>query len=322
MSNELTVLENLNAVEVFVAGGTDSILQAIREEVMNEVPDVSTAKGRKEIASRAAKVGKSKVFIIKQADNLKEKLKAQLKPITLETTKVENVLSALRKEVREPLTIWEDAEKQRIITLKERLTAFDFSVDLFIGWTTDQVQFHFDTVEITPLDDTWQEFKGDAEIAKPVFIEKLTSYLNELKAKEADRLKLIKFEKENAERKQKEREEKLVADAKAEAEAETAAAIEREAAAKKKAAEDAIVAEAKADWDKKEAIEAERKRIADEQQAIEKAAAKKSANRAHQKKINVAALADFVKIGIDDATAKKIIEAIARKKISNITINY
>jgi len=65
MSTEIAVLENLNALEVFQHGGTDKLLQAIREEVINDIPDVTTAKGRGEIASRAHKVAKSKVAIDK-----------------------------------------------------------------------------------------------------------------------------------------------------------------------------------------------------------------------------------------------------------------
>jgi len=86
--SEVAVLENMNAVEVFVAGGTDKILQAIRDEVINDIPDVSTAKGRTEIASRAHKVAKSKVAIDKLGKDLADDLNAKLKPINAERQKI------------------------------------------------------------------------------------------------------------------------------------------------------------------------------------------------------------------------------------------
>lgn len=340
MSNELAVLENLNAVEVFVAGGTDKLLQAIRDEVINDIPDTTTVKGRTEIASRAYKVAKSSVAIDKLGKELADKLNAQLKPINTERKKSKDTLAALKNEVREPLTIWEDAEKERVEKLKARLAILDFSIDVFESLSIESVKATLDSAKITPIDDTWQEFKGDAEIAKPIFIERLTDHLNELKVKESDRLKLVQLQKEEAERKQKEREAQIAKDAAAEAEARAAAAIAREEEAKKQAARDVEAAKArenqaaiKAEYDKKQAvinagiakdiaIEKERKRITDEQEAIEKAAEKKAANKEHRKIINLSAMEGFNKKGIDEEMAKKIITAIAKGQIPFITINY
>lgn len=333
MSNELAVLENVNAVEVFVAGGTDKILQAIRDEVINDIPDTTTAKGRAEIASRAHKVAKSKVAIDKLGKELADKLNAQLKPINAERKKSKDTLEALKNEVREPLTIWEDAEKQRIITLKERLTDFDFSIDLFVGWTIDQVQFHFDTVAMTPIDETWQEFKSDAEIAKPIFIEKLTAYLAELVEKKKQEDELRKLQEEKAERERLEREEAIRKEATAKAEQEAKAAIKKaeqdkqdliDKAARDKAqfAEQKKQAEINAKIAQEKAIEAERQRVLKEQEEEEKKAAKKAANVAHQKRINRAAMAEFVKLGLTEDQCKIVITAIAKHQIPSISINY
>lgn len=366
---ELVVIEQSTALEVFSAGGTDAIVQKIREKVMNVVSDVSTAKGRSEIASRAQKVRSSKVYIDNARKDLKKDLKTQVDAIDGEGKVAREALEKLVIEVMEPLQAWRDAEAKRVKELGERLDKFTYTFELFQHQDIGGLENYLAWANSVEIDDSWQELKGKAVEAKPIFIEKLTARLNDLKAKEADRLKLIQLQKEADERKQKEREEKIAADAKAEAEAKTKAieakakadaekaerekqeAIKREEAAKqaaidakKKAEADKIqaakdaearakAASDKAEADKKQAainaelakevaIEKERQRVADEQAAAEKAAAKKAANTAHQKKINRAALADFEKNGIDEATAKKVIEAIARKKISYITINY
>lgn len=360
MSEELAVLKDINAVEVFVAGGTDKLLQAIRDEVINIVPDLTTAKGRKEIASRAANVGKSKVFIIKKADVLKAELKAQLKPITLETTKVTNTLDALRKEVRLPLTQWEDEEAARVNDLKAKLYALEFNLNFYGGFSISDLSSHLEQYkDITLNKETFGEFLTEAEIAKPIFIEKLSAHLAEMVKAEEEAAELERLQKAEADRKQKEREEQIAKDAAAKAEAAQAkaeadkkaaeeqarankihadAAIkEAEAREKKgiedakarlkaaedKAIEDQKAAEIKAEADKEAAIEYERKRVAAELVAAEKEAKKKAANKEHRKIINLAALAGLNLLpGVDEDLAKSIITAIAKGKIKNITINY
>ena len=61
--SELIQIENLNAIEIFKVGGIDAILKTIESEVVDFIPDISTDKGRKEIASRAYKVAQSKTAI-------------------------------------------------------------------------------------------------------------------------------------------------------------------------------------------------------------------------------------------------------------------
>jgi len=345
MSNELEVLKNINAVEVFTCGGTDKILQAIREEVINDIPDTTTAKGRAEIASRAHKVAKSKVAIDKLGKELADKLNAQLKPINAVRIKSKDTLEALKDEVREPLTVWEDAEAQRVITLKERLTSFDFSLDRYLGWSIEQVAESLKISNAIELDESWEEFKTQAEDAKPIFIEKLTAYLAELVEKKKQADELIKLQKEKEERERLEREEAIRKEATAKAEQEAKqAAINAEVESKRliaKAEQDkkdaetraeglknaaeaqAKAAAEKAEADKKAAIEAERQRVQKLKEEVEKEAADREANTAHKKKVNNSILkALSSETGISEEVAKSIIKAIHLNKIPNTKINY
>ncbi len=61
--SELVVVEQKNIPEVFQQGGTDDLVKKIRDQVEGIVHDVSKLKGRKEIASLAAKVAKSKTYL-------------------------------------------------------------------------------------------------------------------------------------------------------------------------------------------------------------------------------------------------------------------
>ncbi|WP_409333872.1 hypothetical protein [Enterobacter kobei] len=63
---DLTVIEIKpeQAPVLYVAGGLDAYLEQIRQAV-NEVPDLSTKKGRDRVASLAAQVSRSKTAIEK-----------------------------------------------------------------------------------------------------------------------------------------------------------------------------------------------------------------------------------------------------------------
>jgi colicin import membrane protein len=107
MSQELLVIENLNPVDVFKAGGIGPILAMIEAEVSSEVPDTTTAKGRKAIASNAYKVSQSKTLIDQMGKGLTDSLNAQLKPINAERKLARDGLNELKDKIRQPLTDWE-----------------------------------------------------------------------------------------------------------------------------------------------------------------------------------------------------------------------
>lgn len=61
---DLVVIEKANAMTVFQsADQIEEILQKVEREVMSFVPDIATAKGRKEIASLAYKVAQTKTYL-------------------------------------------------------------------------------------------------------------------------------------------------------------------------------------------------------------------------------------------------------------------
>ncbi|EXF96267.1 hypothetical protein HK44_020370 [Pseudomonas fluorescens HK44] len=74
-ANQLAVtiddISEANAPAIYVKDGLKPFLQAVKEEVGSQVPDLSTAKGRDRIASLAAKVSKSKVAAEKRENDLK-----------------------------------------------------------------------------------------------------------------------------------------------------------------------------------------------------------------------------------------------------------
>lgn len=97
---------------LYVTNGLDQYLDQIRQAV-NEVPDVTTAKGRARIASLAASASRSKTAIEKPGREYLRHLKEQPKIIEAELRRFVIECDEIRDETRRPLTEWE-AEQERL----------------------------------------------------------------------------------------------------------------------------------------------------------------------------------------------------------------
>ncbi|MCP5020047.1 MAG: cell envelope biogenesis protein TolA, partial [Ketobacter sp.] len=77
------------------------------------VPDLETATGRRNIASLARKVSSSKVALDDLGIGLVAGWKAKASLVDAERKIIRDRLDALRVEIRQPLTDWEEAEKAK-----------------------------------------------------------------------------------------------------------------------------------------------------------------------------------------------------------------
>ena len=111
---DLTVIEIKpeQAPVLYVSGGLDAYLEQIRQAV-NEVPDLSTKKGRDRVASLAAQVSRSKTAIEKPGREYLKRLKEAVRPAEAEIKRFVDACDELRDSTRRPLTEWE-AEQERI----------------------------------------------------------------------------------------------------------------------------------------------------------------------------------------------------------------
>ncbi|HDS7832815.1 hypothetical protein NL404_05765 [Klebsiella pneumoniae] len=111
---DLTVIEikQEQAPTLYRAGGLDAYLEQIRQAV-NEVPDLTTKKGRDRVASLAAQVSRSKTAIEKPGREYLKRLKEAVRPAEAEIKRFVDACDELRDATRKPLTEWE-AEQERI----------------------------------------------------------------------------------------------------------------------------------------------------------------------------------------------------------------
>ena len=107
---DLVPLESLTP-EIFDGDKLTNILASIRTVATSYAPDISTASGRKSIASLASKVAKSKTAIDGLGKKMVSDWKTKAKGIDVLRKQSRDFLDELKFEVRHPLTAWEENEQ-------------------------------------------------------------------------------------------------------------------------------------------------------------------------------------------------------------------
>lgn len=320
------------------ADETNRIIEQVRQAVSGEVPDLTTGKGRKRIASLAAKVAKSKTTLDGFGKELVKPIKEQAKAIDANRKLLRDELDALKTEVRQPLTDFENAERER---MENHNAAIQYINDLCVltneygqRFDSDYLKASLEEAEqVICTEEHCQEFAPDYAKAKANAIGILKTAIIEVEKAEAEAKELEELRQLKAQKEREEYEAKLKAEA--------AERAEREAAEAKKQAELAeqrrIEAERQAEIDRIKAQEqakldaeraAEQARVAEiERQKREEAQLKveqeaREANKAHCRKVNTDAKNALQALGLDNMVAKSVIEAIAKGMIPNVTINY
>ncbi len=343
--SELAIIEIAPdlAPSIYVENGLDKFIEQIREGV-NEVPDLSTAKGRARIASLAAQVSRSKTAVEKPGRDYLKRLKEQPKVVEAELRRFVTECDQLRDEVRRPLTEWEDAEKARTEALQQRLVDLRALADVIDAagnyLPSTDIQSRIQEAKSVVLDESWQERAAEAGVAKDSTIQQLEASLAVAQKREHEAAELERLRKEAEEKARLEREEairreaaeqaKRDAEAKAQADIDAAARREAEArAATERAEREAKAAAEKAEQEKNDAIAAERRRQEEaetarlaEQKRIADEEARRAADKEHRRAINRQAIADLIESGLPQEMAEKALIAIVSGKVSAVSIKY
>ena len=341
-------------------GGLRPIIDAIKAKAKALYLDPTTEKGRAEIASHAYKIARTKTAIDTIGKRVGDDARKTLSAVNSERKWAREELEKLQREIRHPLTEYEEREKRRVAAHEERLAQL---VGLKEGATSDSIEEVtrcLEELETITIGDSWEEFRGRAQEAMGAAKEALVAKRDALLKAEAERKELDRLRREEEERKRKEREAQIAREAAEKAKREAEAEAERKAEAerrriederrkereeadrkerKRKAAEEE--AKKKVEREKREteerhkrALEAERLRQRREAEAkaeaerkAKEADEKKAANKAHRNRVRTeAANVMLVVIGDDtrdaEALADDIIDAIDSGKIPNVTINY
>lgn len=347
-------LASLTPEQVFTPGGVAVAIEMVERDARAASGDASTASGRKAIASAAYKVARAKIFLDDMGKKLTDEWRARTDAVNADRRTIRTALDALAEDIRQPVTAWETAEKARVsgheAALAEIVALAAFPFDASSADLSDRIS----KLSIGDNRD-WQEFKDRASDARATAFDTLSAALVQAQAREEQAAELARLRaaaeeqaRADAARRAAERDAQIAAEAAerarrdAEAEAqrrereaaeaerakaerertEAAAAIARaEERARRAEAEKAEAAE-RAERERIAAVDAERVRKAREEQAEREEAARREANRAHRSKVNNAAAAGLMTAGLDEATAKTVVAAIARREVAHVSIAY
>lgn len=321
---EVALVEEISqdrAPEIFGQGGLDKFVDQVREQVVGEVPDLETDKGRKRIASLAAKVSRSKTAVEKPGREYLKRIKELPRTIETELREFTREMDSLRDEVRKPLTEFEEKEKARIEKHTQGLEWFALRLENY-DLDLDEIKQSIADTEAVVVDESWDEFEAEAHRAKEKALASLHERLAIREKQEAERRELEELRKAQEEQRRKdeiaaaekaaeERAHRKAIEESLRKEREHQLAIER--AEREKAEAEARAAQAAENARKQQEAE-----CLDEQQEQER----RERNKQHRGKINREAMADLVSAGLSEADAKTAVTAIAKGSVRGASINY
>lgn len=229
-------ISEANAPAIYVAGGLQQFIDLVKGEVLGEVPDLKTRKGRERIASLAAKVSKSKTAVEKPGRDYLRRLKEMPKVVEAELREFVAKMDALRDEVRLPLTDWQAAEDARVDKHNSMIRHIeDCGLGLIGGQPQPFALLFRELEEKITVDEKFEEFEAEAHRAKATALAKLQASFDEHQKREAEQAELARLRREAEERAEQDR-IRLAQEAAVEAERQRVAQeqqAERDAAAKR-----------------------------------------------------------------------------------------
>jgi Holliday junction resolvasome RuvABC endonuclease subunit len=298
----------------------DPLIEKIARVVREHQPDVTTAKGRKEIASLAFRVAKTKTYLDELGKDLVTKYKEMPKKIDANRLDMRTRLDALRDEARKPLDVWEaeqvaveakrkaDEEAAALALQIEHNHEFALLMDAEFNRKREEAK---QAAEQAKRDHEEQirreaEAKARREAEDRAQEERAANLRRELEAKLA--LERAEKEKVDAEIRAKEAEERRIREQKE---------------AEEKAERERFEATEREEQARKEATEKERRRQEVEKLKEDLERKAREEDLEHRRTFNQEALEDLRKINIvsGDPTVS-ILTAIAKKQIRHISIAY
>jgi len=319
--NELMPLENINAVEIFTGKGLDDLINNISNEARSLVPDISTDKGRKELASMAAKVSKSKTYLDGLGKELVSEWKTKSKAVDDKRKKMRDSLDELKIEIRKPLTDFENIQKERCAKLEAEIVEINVtSRKMLEEWMTTPPESMVNYLLSLKENKTdWWEYVDRADDCIEAAKSRISKALDERSKYDTQQAMLESLRLKEAKRDQIERDERIAEEARISAEEkakeEIEAANERERLAKEQA-------EIEAKNAAEEATRRERKRVEDERIAEEKEQKKRESDKKHKSLINNEAVGGLTSHGLTDQAAKAVVILIAQGKVPYVSISY
>jgi colicin import membrane protein len=349
----IVVAVNANPVIVLTDEAKYSeFYKTIEQEVDGHVPDLTTKAGRDRIASLAYKVTRTKTAIDAAGKKLNEEARAQINAVDAQRRRIRDEMDALAERARKPLTDWEQAEEQRVSSIKERILLIDDLSKNLTFADAETLRSRISSVtSIDTKDGSFGEFEVEASSKRESALVTLQTALEVVEKAESERAELERLRAEAAERERKDAEERAARE-KAEAEAEAARRAEAEmverqkAEAERKAREEAEIkrreeeSAERARQQERERIEKElseakeraaalerqaaedKRRAEEEAERVAKEQTAREADKKHRAMCCSEAKEALIAQGCEDELARKIVLAILANEIPRVSLKF
>jgi len=267
MNTEIIILDQPRQIQpqdIFLAENMDALLKEISIQAKSIVLDATTEKGRKEIASWAFKIAKTKTAIDSAGKSLTEDWQRQTKAVNAVRSKAWDFLENLQREVRKPLDDFENMEQMRIRQRQNRIIQIEkFKDEIYTSTGAEKIYLAaIDQVKELAIFD-WQEFAYKAETTAKEIITILELRFEAAKQARLDAEELAALKKEKEERAKADNEKRIAEEAAKKAKF----VAEMEAAKKAKKLADEAAAEKERIENEK--LKAEQDKINAENRALE-----------------------------------------------------
>ena len=323
MSTAISFLKDITPEVVFTEDGADRIIAEVRRQALAFAPDVSTEAGRKEIASMAYGVARSKTVVDEVGKQVVVEWKRKASKIDAIRKRIRDELDCLKLEVRRPLTDWENAEKDRVNKLEKLLSEIEVQGIDLEGLGSDQLVVRLAALENLVVDEAFQEYQEQAQLARYKSMELVRRAYDKAVVDEKVEAERIKSERKRAEQEQKDRGEAIRKEAEAKAKAEAEQKAEQERKQQQEELQRAKEAEAKAKADAEKARQDERDRIEAEAKARKALQDKREADDEYRRVVISAASASLCeKISLNQDVAMAIVKAIADGEIKHLKVEF
>jgi hypothetical protein len=302
------------------------------QDMCNFIPDVSTDDGYKKSKRVALDVGKLLSALEAKRKEKKAYFLAGGKEVDTQAkaivSEVESYMLPHKEAYKELDNLRKEREKQRKQGLEDRVEHLRSLPEMMVDSSADEVKCALESIQGEECLDFY-EFTEHALKARNSSKTKLAEMFESKLKFEREQEELARLRKESEERARIDREEQIRREASSKAEAEKQQAVQLQLAAERAkvdAERRAIEAEKQAKVNAEIAAEnaraAEVERSNAELAKVQAEAEAREANTKHVSSIRKQAKDSIMLLGVDEATAKKIVLAINAGKIENVSIKY
>lgn len=324
--------------------------------------DYRSPKGNKEARSHVAKLRTTKAAIEKKRVSEKEEFLIKGRLVDADAKHLTAVVQSMIEVHEKPLKEIEAEEAFRINNLQNKVEFLVTNSSDLVNLSSAEISEIIVTLTNYVIDESFQEFETEAHRVRTNSLAVANSAYAARVIYENEQAELARLRAEALAREQKDREDRIAREAaenariegerkaaaeqqrikdeadrqareqqlaieraqreKAESEAAALRQQQEHEAAMRKAEQDRIDAENRAEQQRKQAIENERIRQQQEIERAQRDEEQRKKDKAHKTKIWAEVLEDMVKAGCNEACAKAAINAMHKRSIRHVQINY